>query len=66
MILRFCRLASTAVQIDFCDCIPFFTEMCYECLLTLTVPVCDLAYGYLLKTLLGYLHSLEPPHRDGT
>ena len=28
-----------AVQVDFCDCIPFSTEMCYECLLTLTVPV---------------------------
>ena len=38
MILRFCRLASTAVQAGFRDCIPFFTEMCYECLLTLTVP----------------------------
>ena len=35
----FCRLASTAVQVDFCDCIPFSTEKCYECLLTLTVPV---------------------------
>ena len=39
MILRFRTLASTAVQADFCDCIPFSTEMCYECLLTLTVPV---------------------------
>ena len=37
--LRFGRLSSTAVQVDFCDCIPFSTEMRYECLLTLTVPV---------------------------
>ena len=67
VILHFCRLASTAVQADFCVCIPFSTEMCYECLLILTVTVWWLSSIWVfIKTLLGYLHSLELPHRDGT
>ena len=54
------------MQADFCYCNPFSTERCYECLLTLTVPGRLQSIRVFIKTFLGYLHPLEPSHRDGT